>query len=233
MDQPTSQLDYAPAPRWHQRRALKRWTIRAALLAAVLFSFFHWGPDAWNQLQTYRAQRQCLNYTPPQRQLIYADDPNPDPFARRDQNAFQQPAPACWTAIAANLPPPGALPPNPDPYYDSNFFPLAKAPAFLHQRDAGNHQRLVVVLFGGQSLGGKDHRVICCRVIQPATLLHRPRLLWEGSTIVISSFSWTNSARVYAGHPDPSDPAHFTLDIEGAGKIEGWLQADDTVKIEI
>ena len=42
--------------------------------------------------------------------------------------------------------------------------------------------------------------------------------------------------RLYAGQIDPNDESHFTIDCEtpaGRGTIDGWLLADDTVKVEV
>lgn len=80
------------------------------------------------------------------------------------------------------------------------------------------------------------HRVLCCRVIQPATLPHGPVLLWEDGTIGVSSFQWAAAVRVYAGRANDSDPSHFTIDVDVNGErevIDGWLQNDDTVKFVV
>ena len=42
--------------------------------------------------------------------------------------------------------------------------------------------------------------------------------------------------RFYAGQADPADPSHFTIcyAIGGhPGTLDGWLQADDKVRIQI
>ena len=41
---------------------------------------------------------------------------------------------------------------------------------------------------------------------------------------------------LYAGQPDPNDKSHFTLAYTLNGKpgtIDGWLNDDDTVKLEV
>jgi len=40
----------------------------------------------------------------------------------------------------------------------------------------------------------------------------------------------------FAGQPDPADGSHFTIDYQtpaGRGKIDGWLQPDDTIKFQV
>jgi hypothetical protein len=42
--------------------------------------------------------------------------------------------------------------------------------------------------------------------------------------------------RLFAGQPDPNDDSHFTIRYEvdnQPGTIDGWLQADDTIKLQI
>ena len=73
------------------------------------------------------------------------------------------------------VPPAVAIPEqvaHPDGFYvvlDGPFSPMVSAPVFLHARTAGGATRMVVVEFGNQMLGGKGHRVLCCRVVAPAT----------------------------------------------------------------
>jgi hypothetical protein len=41
---------------------------------------------------------------------------------------------------------------------------------------------------------------------------------------------------LYAGQADPADESHFTIDYAtraGRGTIDGWLLADDTVKLQV
>lgn len=230
-------LDYSPRlPPWHRRPSVRRWTVRLVLLAAVLLAGFRWGPPASRQVRLYLAQRRCLAYLAPAGQLIYSSD-QADPFARDEANALKQAPPACWAALEAGIPAPVALPLNHEPYLDSQFEPLADAPVFLHRRRVvGGAERMVVAQFGGQALGGKRHRVLCCRVIRPATLFHGPELLWEGSTILVGSFNWTAAVRVHAGKVDGANPARFTIDVDVDGVrevVDGELQRDDTVKVHV
>ena len=42
--------------------------------------------------------------------------------------------------------------------------------------------------------------------------------------------------RFFAGQPDPNDASHFSIDYEVEGEkgtIDGWLQDNDTVKMEV
>ncbi len=108
-DPQTLRLDYAARPLpWHRRRAVRRWTVRVAFLAAGVFAVVRWGPSVWHHVQLLWSQRQCLAYSAPKDQLIYVSDPKSDTFTK----AKAQP-PNCWLAVEASLPPPASLPPDP------------------------------------------------------------------------------------------------------------------------
>jgi hypothetical protein len=174
-----------------------------------------------------------MDFTSADSRVIYASDPAPDAFARTEANAMVQPAPACWVAFQRAVPPPVSLVPGASQFFDSGFYPLAPAAVYMHWRSTGGRKRLVVAQFGEQGLNGKVHRVICCRVFEPATLRRDPVILWEGSTIVASSFEWTATVRVFAAQTDVADPSHFSIAVEvdrSVKVLDGWLQADDTVK---
>jgi len=120
----------------------------------------------------------------------------------------------------------------------------ARAPIyFLHERQSpAGHRRLVTVTAGG-------------------SLTHlyngppRPILLWEGNYEVLIPSGLTTSdceiakydefnvgrtlwhapqLRVYAGQPDPNDPAHFTIRYQMWGQedvLDGRLNDDETITL--
>jgi hypothetical protein len=227
------QLDYGPFFPWHRRKKIRRRIILLLFVVVAVFTGVRWGPRAWHRVHLYWAQRQCLNYLAPQGQLIYAT--TSDPSVRNDANAFRQPPPACWVRLGASLPDPVAYP-MAGYYVDTDFDTLAPAPVFIHGRRSGGKKRLVVVQFGAQVIGGGWHSVFCARVIDPATLLHGPTLLWEQSTIIPDSLGWDGIVRIFAGSADESDSSHFVIGITVNGQpmiIDGWLQNADSVKMEV
>ena len=206
----------------------------AVALVAVLACAWRWGPRAWDRAGALWAQRQCLVFAPPPGQDVYSsvarDD---DPFS---PTVTVQAPPACWVVFRRGVSRPLAFPAAAADGLDGPFQPYATAPAFLHGRDAGGGRRLVVAQVGEQLLAGKGHRVICCRVFEPATWRRDPVLLWEGTTIITSSFEWGDTLRVRAGAADDADPTHFSiaLDVGGDRKtLHGWLQPDETVRTEL
>lgn len=174
--QPT--LTYGPPLPLHRQKRVRRWTLLLAL-AAVLASSWWWGPPAWHRAQALRAQGRCMTFAAPQGQVVYESDPAADPFARSEANAVTQPSPACWSAVQRTVPPPRSWSAGDESFegLNSAFNPFATAPAYLHERSAGRGRRLVVAQLGSQLLGGKSHRVICCRVFEPATWRRDPALL--------------------------------------------------------
>ena len=116
-----------------------------------------------------------------------------------------------------------------------NFYQLANSNGsrsegnlFLHERvsPAGN-RRLVAIEF---YCGG---HIVFARVFVPGTLLSRPH---ERTSSMATQLSLPDHCTVvYAGQPDRSDAAHFTIRYEAAGKthsIDGWLTDEDQVLLE-
>jgi hypothetical protein len=69
-------------------------------------------------------------------------------------------------------------------------------------------------------------------VIEPGGVLGRPQLRSNGSWL--SPLDIT--VRLHAGQPDPADPSHFTIAFDydnRSGTIDGWLQGDDTILLEL
>jgi hypothetical protein len=225
------QLDYAPSPPWHRRRAVRRCAIFVVLLMAVVCATFRCGRTVKHRVEVYWAMRQCMNYVAPAKQEIYADHPSFADFPFSQAKASIAP-PRCWITLEALLPRPSSVP---DSAPDWVFCPLA--PVFLHRcRSHNGKERFVAVQLGGLS----DYRhlgpptTLCCRVIAPATLFGDPVLIWEASRFA-GSTSW-GIERMYFGRADELDPSHFTIELdvwgEGTKTIDGWLQDDDTVKLQ-
>jgi hypothetical protein len=237
MSQFEQPLSYAPILPWHRRPLVRRRIAMFVLLTVAVVTLVWRGPWALQRANLLWVQRQCMNHPAPAEQVIYATDPTDDPFARTEERALKQPPPTYWTVYERSLPPPVSVVAGTSlSPFDSSFDCTAPAPVFLHRRSAVGKERLIVMQFGGQILGGKAHQVVCCRVIQPAGITSGPTLLWEQSLIVVGSFEWTATVRMFAGQPDASDPAHFTVPVEVDDKrkiIDGRLQSDDTVKLQL
>jgi hypothetical protein len=100
--------------------------------------------------------------------------------------------------------------------------------AFLHEREArGRPPRLVTVPF--RTLNSAQRDGIELRGIAVNVLVYVDIRLQI-------PLSRKNRMRLFAGQPDPADDSHFTIKYEidhVPGTIDGWLQPDDTVKLQI
>jgi hypothetical protein len=166
-----------------------------------------------------------MNYSPPAGLVVYEEDPKEGAKLLTKDTQYQsymrvgaQPDYTCWF--------------QPSPWVELHHGVWASIPAFLHRMHSPNgNERLVAVY-----LGVNQHPVVLwiC-VYEPGSLTRDPlpRHLggWYG-LFVDKSFS--EKLRVYAGHLDPQDAAHLTIDyaIDGRrGTIDGRFDNDETVTL--
>src|SRR3954469_25347336 len=137
-------LDYAPKPR--RRRALLRRLTALLLLLTLLYTTRRVGPPAWQRIQFYRAQQQCLNHTAPADEVVFDSTAAPRDAATYAFHHLLSPDSAAPTMLTSPFrPQPPALAAL------RRYFPAAPpdlldAPAFLGERvSPGGPRRLVVV----------------------------------------------------------------------------------------
>jgi hypothetical protein len=112
---------------------------------------------------------------------------------------------------------------------------------FLHERiSPAGHRRLLCVSYGPdpttfqpEFIAGFDYDASAAT---PATLTKPPSFAQRAYAIdVLSAYVRTPPlVRVYAGQPDPTDPAHFTIRYKIWGKedtLDGRLQDDDQITL--
>jgi hypothetical protein len=249
-------LEYAVAsPRW--KRHIGRSILLATLLAMIVIGW-RWGPYLWGRSKLLYFQRQCMNFTAPPDKVVYEEEPTAAAVLLQDkrygiyllnhtlrnggQSGFVKAAsfiPPCWQSFEAI-----AL----------KSRPLAKramsrrgtggtaATIFLHERTSpAGHRRLISVSYF------------------PETAEFQPAFIpgFDYDTQVLSPANWTQSVgetfrgyafdvmsgyplhppliRVYAGQPDPNDPAHFTIRYQMWGQedlLDGRLLDDDQVTLK-
>jgi hypothetical protein len=248
-------LQYATVPSpWPKR--IRR-LLLALVLAAMAFVGWRWGPYAWHQSLLLYWQRQCMNYAMPRDAIAYEEEPtaaaqllkSPEysPYPLRRSPGYKLPAtpvqaaalvPPCWRSLTTLAKPPTG----------SFFFPgspsarAASAIIFLHERVSPvGHHRLVCVTYGPDTdtfqpafIMGYDY---VASVASPASWVRpiSPPLIYFGPFDVRST--WQKHpplVRVYAGQPDPADPAHFTVRYQMWGQedvLDGRLQDDDHVSL--
>lgn len=133
----------------------------------------------------------------------------------------------------------------PEPW--NNYYTLLSPPgaqsngtAFLHERTSPiGHRRLVAVDSGAMSRGRDALGIFfVARVFIPGTLVKSPVEIPIG--FEQCRMEARAGLRIQAGQIDPSDPSHFTIEVQSPDAkgavskiiIDGWLRDDDSVLLE-
>jgi hypothetical protein len=221
-------LEYAPAVR--SRRWIYR-AIFACLLMGLSVAGWKWGPGWWRRAEILYWQHECLQFSLPPDTVVYEEGPagaaallagnpnyHPYPIQRRSS---QHAAPSSATAAALgvsdwdNL---GIALPRPK---------INPAVIFLHERiSAAGHRRLVCVRYWpeGDSFSAQFVQALNCDTftVTPGTWSQPPVLIPKGWRYDVETW-WPRKpplVRIFAGQPDPNDPAHFTI------RYQIWSQED-------
>src|SRR5688500_831540 len=173
-------LEYAPKPAWHRRRWTRRvlWALGLTVMIGVLGAI---GLRLRVNVQRYLAQRACLLYAPAADQIVYEEDPavlqtltggqlnGPGWATLSDGNTNQ---------ILAYYAVPTAL----NAYWHMADLPVDRAAAFVHGRDGGAGERLIIVTI--DSSGRTESRMkyggpplLAAQVVRPGGTFSTPELL--------------------------------------------------------
>jgi len=239
----TNTLGYAPAPRAGRRKWLRR-ALFACTLPVVVIVLLRFGYLPLRNKFTFLLQQdRCFRFSPGSDAVAYTEDAAT--IARLTGGAMSG---AGWATLSQNgtpityyLAPEQLRRVEQTPGVD---ILQGSGPVFLGgRRAAGGAERLVVVKIdalrsyrapGMTDLGDLDH-LLDASVMRPATLASAPsvtRSAWEPAA---PAPAW-GTLTLLAGKSDPGDESHFTIDYltpAGRGTIDGWLQADDTVKFAV
>lgn len=236
--QPTH-LEYAPKLAWHRRRRTRRvlWTFGLVVLITILGVV---GLRLRVNMQSYMAQRACLLHTAGADQIAYEEDPVVIQTLTGGQRSGPGWATLYWVDKCQTLSY-YAVPTALNAYWHAASLPVDRAAAFIHGRDGGAGQRLVIV---AMDITARNHRqslddkpLLVAQVIRPGGAFTSPQLLTTTPCQLAEIvFSPLGTLRLYAGQPDANDASHFTIDFRnefGRRTIDGWLQPDDTVKLSV
>jgi hypothetical protein len=237
-------LDYAPPPRWHQRRW--RRLLLVVLLLLLSGSVWRWGAFVFNRASVLYWQHECMTFAQPEDRVVYDEGPKAglllsergylryskttEPMGNRYrvmrllEPAFAGEPPVVWMSN------------NWKHFSDAvPCWPWADgATLFSHElisRTGVN--RLVIIqrtpgIEDGLFLLGID---LDQAVFIPGTLRNDPRpvgRMYNFSGHLITHTSPQN-LRIYAGQSDPADASHFTIRYEQWGQsdtLDGWLKDD-------
>lgn len=116
---------------------------------------------------------------------------------------------------------------------------------FLHQRRAVIGQdRIVLAEVAAGQAGDEQQRVYLSTTVIRPDALGSPQFVgrWWSNSPTLQTLDRTRPLdeqallRVFAGQPDPVDASHFSAEYQigdARGRIDGWLQADDSVTLQI
>ena len=233
------QLEYASKPTWLRRRWTRRvlFSLTLLLLVTVLGLL---GLRFRLNVQRYFTQRACLLYAAAPDQIVYEEDPVVIQTLTGGQRSGSGWATLYWVDKNQTLSY-YAVPTALNAYWHATSLPVDRAAAFIHGRDGGAGERLVIV---AMDPGARNHRqsmdgkpLLVAQVVQPGGPFMTPQVLattpCEVAEVV---FSPLGTLRLYAGQPDANDAAHFTIDFQSEYRrrtIDGWLQRNDTVKFSV
>ncbi len=190
------------------------------VLVGVIGCAVVWREPLWAHGQIMWWQRACANYEMrSDGPLITTSGPS---------TGIALPLPGSWISYessASNAPPAGPA---------RQFQTLA----FLHRlRSPGGHERIVaarcIIMY---LTSASVLQAFQCEVVEPAefwSLSSRPKIHLGRSS---GGYPTHRKIEVFGGRTDPADPAHFTIayTVEGKpGTIDGWLNDDETVKLQI
>jgi hypothetical protein len=232
---PPTQLDYAPVAPLRRRKLIRRATLLICLSALITVGWHYYGPVS-RQVRLLYLQRQCLNYAPPADRIVSSDDPadlaalsnQPDHRVLVNQNGARPNfprivsyAPRCWNDFTCA------------------YFPLLNhlqkaGIVFCHERTSRSGVRRLVIVERGTGWAHYPYNPLNLDVllVEPASPTGRP----TDRTPVYPNIHYTGAIaietaplRIYAGQPDPADPARFTIRYQVAGHehlVEGRLNND-------
>ena len=242
-------LQYAQQPLWHRRRRWRRMALASLLVlltAAGFLSWRRWGPRVQARVQMLSAQRACLQFDSAPGTVVFDRDRDAGAtYATwmRDGRTVKYVIPPAWTTF--------------HPKYVEPFSPLqsgglqSHGTLFLHERrsPAGNRRLVTVEL---NTSWGKSGTWIAMdtRAIIPGTFRTEPKETWGGppatdltSTNLVGrrvdmlmDVPYGKALKLFAGHPDPTDVSHFTIDYEIDRRretIDGRLGDDDSVAMSL
>jgi hypothetical protein len=211
-----AQLEYAQPLRWRQRKGFRRAVFAVALLVLILGSLKFLRP-AWNQARLLHYQRRCLAHVEAPGTIVF-DAANSTRKINSD-----------WERFYALFSPPGGK---------------HGATVFVHELSRPDGGNRLVVVEADLPVSAMPKQLLLLfaplrlesTVIVPGGLLEQPQLRSNGSWMTPFAFANPSGLYLHAGQTDPANPSHFTIAFDypdQSGTIDGWLQPDDSILIEL
>jgi hypothetical protein len=219
---PPPSLTYARArPPWYRRLAFRRGLLVGLLIAASLGVAFAWrgAPGQWARANYWYWV--CAHHTDPPNKIVYAyNDPEAQATILADGGVRSIYLPA------------EAFIPSHSMARLLQVHRLFQSTCFLHERRGiGKARKLVAIDIDRRWPGD----ILLTPSIYSRSTGARPSdEFFSGYDCMFSNSG--GPVCIYAGQPDPTDPARFTIRYCSNGQpgvIEGFLRADDQVDLQI
>jgi len=247
MSQTSPQLDYAPRPPVHRRRAFRRGVI--ALIVAIVFLPSVWaGRKAYNRATLLYWQRRCADFSMPAGTVAYGENP---------ANVA-----ALWASVSATRNYTCLVDGTSGKIYHVLMRPRGQWETSIRQPLGGLNQIGALFLHARRAASGKPQRIICVRPSEAIIFRRTLPQLYDATSpdlsIEVHDYATLTSdsnrlsrqsvnvarlagepfgtVRFFAGQIDPSDESHFTIDFQtatGSGTIDGWLRVGDAVTLTL
>jgi hypothetical protein len=218
MPQAPPQLDYAAAPSRHRR--LTRRAIWLSVTLIVSIAVIKWFMPAVNHVRMLYYQHRCLVHVDPPDKVVPMDA-----LSRAYKSVTFVFPNDDWMKFYALFSPPGGR-------FNSTAF-LGE----LRQKDGSARLVEVDTLGIFHVSAGVAQFPVDYQIISPGGLWKRPRYITGSSLQVPLVLTHQEPPlRVHAGQIPHDFPNHFTIELEwanGRSTIDGWLEADDTLRLEL
>ena len=231
MTEAATPLQYAPRPPALRNPRLRRYALLLVIGAMVVITLLR-APRIVNYVLLLRQQRECLAYVAPPTQVVLETDAVEAKkllaagagYHANAQGTLAYLVPPQWLAYHTPI--------------GGGFQTLGTV--FLHERTSRNGVRCLVAVDANLiPLGPRQVASLGARIIRPGSVFRGPRTgqnVTRGDGAQITFDRDAQRLTIFAGQPDPNDSSHFTIDYELGGTritLDGWLEDEQTVKIEI
>ena len=232
-------IEYAPPPPWHRGRRIRR-VVAIAIVSVVVGLVVYNRQFIWHRARLLHHQRQCATYTAPSDHVVFDSDPEraallatqPDYLLGPSSVPLRSYVKTAGHTTAVHVPPCFR---ELQFIFADNRGSRSNALLFLHERTSrGGHQRIVAIRCSSMVDEHWIPDMIEWVVITPAGLTSQPvRRVGYDDTRAQRTRSTRRiehaPIRMFAGQPDPVDPARFTIAYETRGQaflLHGILTDD-------
>jgi hypothetical protein len=227
----TAALEYAPLPRGHRIRQVRRIIFGVGVGIMLLVGIYYW-PTIKSLGAVRYLERKCLNHQDPAGTIFYSNDPQDQP--KLSATSGYETTWSMW--------PKGQYVIRPNRWAEQlssarsgrlGSWPHVAPTLFVHGRNAPSGPKLLVFVQAWRMANDPQNRLSLLPTVAGASGTTAPiaRTAPVGLDMCLMP---TDVVRVYCGQPDPNDASHFTIDydLNGVrGTIDGNLAGSGVVTL--